>query len=110
MLRSERSRWTDLGVQLGPKRAIYDAPSPAGEKWSLMGRVVGETPGVGVWVSVESGTDASGKTTELKTPTERATTLFFWADIIGAVAFDTQPDKRAIGFLSELRGEKKSAS
>ena len=98
------------GEALDRAFGIYDAPSPAGERWSLMGRVVGETPGLGLWVSVESVTSPLGPTNQLKTPTERAPTLFFWVDIIGAVAFDAQPDKRPIGFLSELRGEKKSAS
>ncbi len=85
-------------------------PSTPGGKWMVMGPVRGETSGVGVWVSVESVTNPAGKTAQMTPPMDKTPTLFRWEWITGAIASDSRPEKRPIGFLSDLRGGKKGIS
>jgi len=56
---------------------------------------------------VESVTNPAGKTAQMTPPMDKTPTLFRWEWITGPIASDSRPEKRPIGFLSDLRGGKK---
>jgi hypothetical protein len=82
---------------------IVDGGSP--DAISIVaGQIEIETPGLGVWVRVESITDPDGHTQKMERKKLRAATLIRWDWMIGAIAANKPvplPPRRSIGFVGQ---------
>jgi hypothetical protein len=72
--------------------------------WHLMGRIEGETPGLGLWITVEELLDTEGQRVELPEANKDAATLIRWEWMVGAVLWRSRPASYSVGFkLGERR-------
>jgi hypothetical protein len=66
--------------------------------WLLMGRIEGETPALGLWITLEETLDAEGQRIELPEANKDAATLIRWEWMIGAVLWRSRPASHPVGF------------
>ncbi len=67
---------------------LYEGPEGY---WLLMGRIEGETPALGLWITVEEVLDAEGQRIELPEANRAAATLIRWEWMVGAVLWSSRP-------------------
>ena len=73
-------------------RLLFDlpaeAPTRAGRQWTFVGKVEGETAGVGLWLSIEEVATPDGMVTPVSGP---YTVLIRWDWIVTAVISSEKP-------------------
>ena len=94
------------GIKDESARLLFDLPaeaaqSRAGRQWTFVGKVEGETPHVGVWLSIEEVAMPDGMITPVSGP---YTVLIRWEWIVTAVVSSDKPvDLKSVKSV-ELRG------
>ena len=81
------------GIKDASARVLFDLPaeksdSRAHRQWTFVGKVEGETPGVGVWLSIEEVATPDGMVTSVSKP---YTVLIRWDWVVTAVISGEKP-------------------
>lgn len=91
-------------------RLFFDLPASGGppdKQWTFIGKVEGETPGIGIWLRIEEVTTPDGMVMPAPGP---YTTLIRWQWIITAVVTAEKPtDLPSIGLGDTSTGKKEKS-